>query len=163
MRFCHPHGWFYLSAANPWPPPGHEHGYMSACMYWGMHVMPSKMNDNLLRGGASILRCSASVLCNLHNRWRLFVRGIWWCTWGSTLNLKLFKVCNLSMTKSNCFYEEWGDPWPSSGEGIGRFNSCQGYQFFKFKSSEHAFLFTYSRFSTKKWFLISFHTFFLNN
>jgi hypothetical protein len=37
------------------------------------------------------------------------------------------------MTKSNCFYEELGDPWPSTSEGIARFNSYQGYKLFKFK------------------------------
>ena len=40
-------------------PPGHEHGYLSASMYRGMQVRASKMNGNLLCGGASILRCSA--------------------------------------------------------------------------------------------------------
>ena len=58
-------------------PPGHEHGYLSACMYRGMHVKALNMNGNLLRGGASTLhcsaKCSASVLRNLHSapRWRL--------------------------------------------------------------------------------------------
>ena len=49
-----------------WYPPGHEHGYLSAGKYWGMHVRVLKMNGNLLYGGASIHCCfaqrSASVL-----------------------------------------------------------------------------------------------------
>ena len=48
-------------------PPSHEHGYMSAGMNRGMHVRASKMNGNLLCGGASILRCSAAVPRNLHS------------------------------------------------------------------------------------------------
>ena len=48
-------------------PLGHEHGYLSACMCWGMQVKAFKMNGNLLFGGASVLRCSAecSAQCAL--------------------------------------------------------------------------------------------------
>ena len=46
-------------------PPGHEHGYLSACMYWGMQVRASKMNGNLLRGDASILRSSAECFASV--------------------------------------------------------------------------------------------------
>ena len=43
-------------------PPGHEHVYLSACMYWGMHVRASKMNGNLLCSGASSSAAPQSAL-----------------------------------------------------------------------------------------------------
>ena len=47
----------YAGNGNRYPP-CHEHGYLSAGRYRGMQVKVSKMNSNLLRGGASILSCS---------------------------------------------------------------------------------------------------------